>query len=58
MVVAWGNQLPFGYWQSWMSVAVIATYLTFFPVTVNALRGLMSPERLPLELMRSYNRAL
>ena len=54
VVVAWGNQLPFGYWQSWMSVAVIATYLTFFPVTVNALRGLMSPGRLPLELMRSY----
>ena len=54
VVVAWGNQLPFGYWQSWMSVAVIATYLTFFPVTVNALRGLMSPDRLPLELMRSY----
>ena len=54
IVVAWGNQLPFGYWQAWMSVAVIATYLTFFPVTVNALRGLMSPGRLPLELMRSY----
>ena len=54
VVVAWGNQLPFGYWQSWMSVAVIATYLTFVPVTVNALRGLMSPGRLPLELMRSY----
>jgi NitT/TauT family transport system permease protein len=33
---------------------VIATYLTFFPVTVNALRGLMSPGHLPLELMRSY----
>jgi NitT/TauT family transport system permease protein len=54
VVVAWGNQLPFGAWQAWMSVAVIATYLTFFPVTVNALRGLMSPGRLPLELMRSY----
>lgn len=54
VVVAWGNQLPFGSWQAWMSVAVIATYLTFFPVTVNALRGLMSPGRLPLELMRSY----
>jgi len=52
-VVAWGNQLPLGLWQFWMSVAVIATYLTFFPVTVNALRGLMSPDRLPLELMRS-----
>jgi NitT/TauT family transport system permease protein len=25
VVVAWGNQLPFGYWQAWMSVAVIAT---------------------------------
>ena len=54
VIVAWGNQLPFGSWQSWMSVAVIATYLTFFPVTVNALRGLTSPGRQPLELMRSY----
>ncbi len=56
VVMAWGNkiQLPFGAWQSWMSVSVIATYLTFFPVAVNGLRGLTSPTALATELMRSY----
>ncbi|MCA9973755.1 MAG: ABC transporter permease [Anaerolineales bacterium] len=38
----------------WVSVAVIATYLTFFPVTINTLRGLRSPDPMALELMRSY----
>lgn len=36
------------------SVAVIAAYLTFFPVTINTLRGLKSPHPNALELMRSY----
>jgi NitT/TauT family transport system permease protein len=40
--------------QGWVPVAVISAYLTFFPVTVNTLRGLLSPEPLKLELMRSY----
>jgi NitT/TauT family transport system permease protein len=38
----------------WVSVAVIAAYLTFFPVTVNTLRGLDSADPRALELMRSY----
>ena len=38
----------------WVSVAVIAAYLTFFPVTINTLRGLLSPDPRALELMRSY----
>lgn len=38
----------------WFSVAVIASYLTFFPVTINTLRGLQSTDRHALELMRSY----
>jgi NitT/TauT family transport system permease protein len=38
----------------WLSVAVIAAYLTFFPVTINTLRGLRSPDPMALELMRSY----
>src|SRR5947207_790988 len=38
----------------WFSVAVIASYLTFFPVTINTLRGLQSADRRALELMRSY----
>ncbi len=37
-----------------LSVAVIAAYLTFFPVAVNTLRGLKSPDPRALELMRSY----
>jgi NitT/TauT family transport system permease protein len=40
--------------QGWLPVAIIAMYLTFFPVTVNTLRGLLSPAPLKLELMRSY----
>ena len=38
----------------WVPVAVISAYLTFFPVAVNTLRGLLSPEPTSLELMRSY----
>lgn len=37
-----------------LSVAVIAAYLTFFPVTINTLRGLQSPDAAQIELMRSY----
>ena len=36
------------------AVAVISAYLTFFPVTINTLRGLTSPKPTALELMRSY----
>jgi len=51
MVVVWlgGNGAP-----GWVSVAVIAAYLTFFPVTINTLRGLQSADPRALELMRSY----
>ena len=38
----------------WTRVSVIAAYLTFFPVTVNTLRGLLSAEPTALELMHSY----
>jgi NitT/TauT family transport system permease protein len=51
MVVVWlgGRGLP-----GWFSVSVIAAYLTFFPVTINTLRGLQSADPRALELMRSY----
>jgi NitT/TauT family transport system permease protein len=39
---------------AWLRVAVIAAYLTFFPVTVNTLRGLQSVDPRALELMHSY----
>jgi NitT/TauT family transport system permease protein len=40
--------------EPWQAVAVIAAYLTFFPVAINTLRGLQSPDPRALELMRSY----
>jgi NitT/TauT family transport system permease protein len=51
MIVVWTGSrgLP-----GWFSVAIIAAYLTFFPVTINTLRGLDSADPRALELMRSY----
>ncbi len=51
MVVIWGGRLG---WPQWRAVAIIAAYLTFFPVTINTLRGLRSPAATSIELMRSY----
>jgi NitT/TauT family transport system permease protein len=54
MVVIWVNpKLPTPL-QGWGAVAVIAAYLTFFPVAINSLRGLQSADPRALELMRSY----
>jgi NitT/TauT family transport system permease protein len=39
---------------AWFSVAVIAAYLTFFPVAINTLRGLLSTDRRALELMHAF----
>jgi NitT/TauT family transport system permease protein len=47
MVVIWLGAGP-------QAVAVISAYLTFFPVTINTLRGLRSPNASMTELMRSY----
>ncbi len=41
-------------WPQWLSVAVIASYLAFFPVAVGVLRGLEAPDRIHVDLMRSY----
>jgi NitT/TauT family transport system permease protein len=51
MVVVWLGSLNS---PAWFSVAVIAAYLTFFPVAINSLRGLKSADPRALELMRSY----
>jgi NitT/TauT family transport system permease protein len=54
MVVVWLTpKLPEGL-KDWGSVAVIAAYLTFFPVTISTIRGLQSADRRAIELMRSY----
>jgi NitT/TauT family transport system permease protein len=46
IVVAFGRGLS--------SIVFIATYLTFFPVTIAMVRGLRSPDPRAIELMRSY----
>ncbi len=47
MVVIWLR-------AGWFSIAIIAAYLSFFPVTVSALRGLNSVRPEALELFTSY----
>jgi NitT/TauT family transport system permease protein len=51
MVVLWAGQarLPL-----WVPVAAIAAFLSFFPVTINTVRGLRSPAVTASELFRSY----
>jgi NitT/TauT family transport system permease protein len=51
MVVVWRGGRGF---PDWFSVSVISAYLTFFPVTINTLRGLTSVDPHALELMQSY----
>jgi NitT/TauT family transport system permease protein len=56
LIAGWSGNLSFGPypWADWMTVAVIAAYLAFFPVAVGMLRGLQSPAASGVELMRSY----
>ncbi|MFT2817632.1 ABC transporter permease [Leifsonia sp. A12D58] len=56
LVRRWGAQIQFGEfsWENWMSVALIASYLAFFPVSIGALRGLGSPDAAHEDLMRCY----
>jgi NitT/TauT family transport system permease protein len=56
VIVSWGGRIQIGAfeWERWMSVAVIASYLAFFPVAVGALRGLQSPLTAQVELMHTF----
>ncbi|MBH0022908.1 ABC transporter permease [Salinibacterium sp. SWN248] len=56
IVKSWGSRVEIGSfeWQDWMSVALIASYLAFFPITVGALKGLQSPDRIHVELFDTY----
>jgi NitT/TauT family transport system permease protein len=56
LVRRWGSALEIGEfsWENWMSVALIASYLAFFPISIGALRGLESPDTNHVELMHSY----
>ncbi|WP_134768181.1 ABC transporter permease subunit [Nocardioides sp. 1609] len=57
MVRSWGSRIEIGGWEwaPWMSVALIASYLAFFPVAVGALRGLQASDRIHTELMHTYD---
>jgi NitT/TauT family transport system permease protein len=56
IVKSWGSRVEIGAfeWQDWMSVALIASYLAFFPIAIGALKGLQSPDRIHEELMQTY----
>jgi NitT/TauT family transport system permease protein len=56
LIASIGSQIDRGGfpWPQWLSVAVIASYLAFFPVAIGALRGLNAPDPIHLDLMRSY----
>ncbi len=53
-VVALAPLIVASFGRGLTSVLIIATYLTFFPVTIAVMRGLRSPDPRAVELMRSY----
>ncbi len=53
-IVALAPIIVIGFGRGLVAVVIIATYLTFFPVTIAAMRGLSSPDPRSVELMRSY----
>jgi NitT/TauT family transport system permease protein len=53
-IIALAPMLVFAIGQGVLAVVLIATYLTFFPVTIAMIRGLRSVDPRALELMRSY----
>lgn len=52
IIVVWAGAagLP-----SWVAVTIIAGYLSFFPVVINMLTGLNSPDPVQIELMQSVS---
>lgn len=53
-IVALAPMIAFAVDDPLVAVVIIATFLTFFPVTISMIRGLRSPDPRALELMRSY----
>ena len=53
-IVAIAPLVVVGLKAGWLGVAIVASYLTFFPVTVAAIRGLRSADARAFELLRSY----
>ena len=52
-IIAIAPVIVIGLQAGWFSVAIVASYLTFFPVTIGTLRGLRSADPRAIELMRS-----
>jgi NitT/TauT family transport system permease protein len=53
-IIALAPLIVFAVGQGILAVVIIATYLTFFPVTIAMIRGLRSVDPRAIELMRSY----
>ena len=53
-IVALAPIIVVGLQAGWFGVAIVASYLTFFPVTIAAIRGLRAADPRAIELMRSY----
>jgi NitT/TauT family transport system permease protein len=53
-IIAIAPVIVVGLKAGWFGVAIVTTYLTFFPVTIAALRGMRSADPRAFELMRSY----
>ncbi len=53
-IVALAPLIVVSFGRGLTSIVIIATYLTFFPVTIAVTRGLRSPDPRAVEMMRSY----
>jgi NitT/TauT family transport system permease protein len=53
-IVAVAPVIVVGLKAGWFGIALVAGYLTFFPVTIAAIRGMRSADPRAFELMRSY----
>ena len=51
ILVVWSGRLDL---PKWVAIGAISAYLAFYPVAINTLRGLRSPQATSSELMRSY----
>lgn len=53
-IIAIAPVIVVGLKAGWFSIAIVASYLTFFPVTIAAIRGMRSADPRAFELLRSY----
>jgi NitT/TauT family transport system permease protein len=53
-IIAIAPVIVVGLKAGWLSIAIVVSYLTFFPVTIAAIRGMRSADPRAFELLRSY----